>query len=594
MEWSLLPDWHHHDRDYRAWMPVSRQPRFDDPWFLQTKQEGILVTSAFDTYIIAESWRGRMIEDLQRANTAVKDISCRPPFTGFHPRPPSFDVEALYKGRISEKEARALVASARRNMLENLGFLAWRKATCSRWSQEVTKDTVELIEGLALERFAKRGVLINLARDWKEISLHMLLKHEVPVLYPWTVREEIDARFACLAPSILSAFREKCVAAGGQGRTQFSDKIAESATFKKLFLYTLFMDNPGANYSRPKNAPTTISKQASVRIVDFPGWGSRDVTTKKLKNRYHSLYYFGTFGKVVVFWRHSPIASEASRSYNADDGSDDDEDEREDGAVDDTEELMFVREQYKGSCAPRPGQTFDPETGFQRDKPYFGASALERFTGDLNRAIPTSSGSQAFRSAREAVEEVARMIREDRTVAMDVDSEERAHPDDASGVLQFPPAAPSQLPADKIVAPPTSSSQFSLGTETPSKFGLSAPSPPATLESSQLSATNPSVVEGGRGKPSLLNRLSTPGGFPLPVLHPPPVLPSPSLMARLSKAPPTAPRAERDRDRSHLMSRSSASNRRSASPPPHRTELPQGRSALEEDTDARRLSKGNG
>ncbi|KAJ7665842.1 hypothetical protein DFH06DRAFT_984794 [Mycena polygramma] len=480
MEWSSLPLWHHHERDYRAWMPVSRSPHPDDPWFMQTAQTGLFESTASDPYVLIESQRARIVADIQRAAAAVQDIVTRPPFSALHPRPPLFDVEALYKGRGSERDARALVTAARRNMLEHLGFLSWRKSTCSQWARDVKKETINAVEEFGIDRYEKRGVLIHLARDWKEISLQTLLKNEVPVLYPWTVREEVDARFACLSPSILSAFKEKCAAAGGPSRVHFPPSVADSATFKKLCSYSLYMDDPSTDYTPPQKAPTTIPKQASVRIIDFPGWGSRDVATQKLKNRYLKLYHFGTFGKVVVFWRHRPRAPEASKSNNLDDSDEDvedDESEREDDAVDSTEELLFVREQYKGSCTPRPGQTFDPETGFQKDKSYMGMTALERFAADLDRALPPAS-SPAFRAAREAVEE------------------------------------------------------------------------------------NPS------SQPALLKRLSAPGGFPPPALQPP------SLMARMSKPPPTGPRTDRRQVNSRSQSRSSTSQRRSASPPRRRSELP--------------------
>ncbi|KAJ6474440.1 hypothetical protein C8R47DRAFT_1076336 [Mycena vitilis] len=563
MEWSLLPDWHHHVRDYRGWMPVSLEPRFDDPWFLQTAQAGLILTSAYGTYILAESWRNRIDQGFAASHC------CGPG----HRHSPSVHRTSSSTSRV--RGGRLVQGTqlgkgrARSSSSRSPEYAGAAGATCSHWARDLTKETVNAVGDFRLDRYGKRGVLINLARDWKEISLHTLLKNGVPVLYPWTVREEVDARFACLAPSILSAFREKCVAAGGQNRAQFADEIAESATFKKLFLYSLFMDDPPPEYTPPPGAPTTISKQASVRIIDFPGWGSRDVITKKQRERCRKMFYFGTFGKVVVLWRHRPISAEASKSHYSEDfdsdgetdEDDDDEDDREDGALDGTEELMFIREQYKGNCAPRPGQTFDPETGFQRDKPYMGITALQRFTADLNRALPPSSASQAFRAAREAVEEVARMMRDDQTARMEVDSEERAASTGVNGTIASPIPSTSQTSMDEVLPAPSDPSQFSVGSETISELSFPSSSSKGTVKSSQLSTANSNA-------PALLNRLSSPVGFPPLVLQPP------SLMSRLSGVIPTGPRADRQAEGSRSQSGSSSSRKRSASPPRHRRGLP--------------------
>ncbi|KAJ6504298.1 hypothetical protein C8R47DRAFT_1210364 [Mycena vitilis] len=539
MEWSLYPDWHRHDLDYRAWMPVLASPRTDDPWYLQTDPSSMIVTPFPGTYKLSDTWRTRVTTDLQVATASVYDVTSRPPFSGHHPRPPVFDFEVLDKNCGTEKEARVMAAAARRNMLDHIAFLNWRTSTCTEWDRELKADTSRAVEGYNLDGYKKRGVLINLARDWREISIQTLLKHEIPVLYPWTEKEEVDARFACLAPEILSAFKAKCVAAGGQDKVQFSDSIVNSPGFKQLISYSLFMDNPPTDYTRPSGAPTVVPKKASVRIIDFPAWGSRDVPTRKLTKRYLEMYHFGTFGKIVVFWRHRPLT--ATSDQHALDDSDDEESSREDGAVDDTEALMFIREQYKGSCAPRPGQVYDPETGFPKVKAYAGTDALRRYSADLDRAILSATGGP---QAREAVQAIARMMREDSVEqdAMEVDSEERATSDELLDGIE------SQLPGTPLF-------RFGQGSNKPSNV----PVPSTTTEVDPPSAK----------QPALLARLSAPGNFPPKVLQPP------SLASRMNVDPPTGPRADRFKasGRSHSAS-AGPSRRRSASPPPRRQDLP--------------------
>ncbi|KAK7045041.1 hypothetical protein R3P38DRAFT_2442814, partial [Favolaschia claudopus] len=206
MEFSLYPDWHHHDTDFRAWIPIKSNPAFDDPWFLQPDQEEFLSYNAHGVYVVKEQWREKFKKDLNEAAYAAQDILSRAPFTNRQPRPSGFNLERLHSSRTLKKDAMALVATARRAMLDYLGFFNWRMAACFQWDRDLKRDTITLLTGYALWKFEKRGILTHLARDWKELNISFLLANNVPVLYPWTAKEEVDARFACLAPSILAAF----------------------------------------------------------------------------------------------------------------------------------------------------------------------------------------------------------------------------------------------------------------------------------------------------------------------------------------------------------------------------------------------------
>ncbi|KAJ6494650.1 hypothetical protein C8R47DRAFT_1265822 [Mycena vitilis] len=548
MEWSTHPDWWRHDHDYRAWIPILPCIRSSDPWYLQKHQDAVILRVNDGKYYVEEAWRKIVVEDLTAAADGVRDIVSRPPFTSFHPRPVAFRMDALKEPRKTEKEARAVLSAARRNMLEHLAFFSWRTSTCVNWNRDLTNSTITLVEGYDLAQYGKRGVLIYLARDWREISIPTLLHHNIPILFPWTPKEEADPRFACLAPSILSAYKDRCVAAGGQNQATLSAEVAQSKSFKSLFGYSIFMDDPPHVYVKPAGAPEVIPRSAGVRIIDFPGWSSRDVPTKKLKKKYFSTLHFGMFQGVAVFWRYRPLNARTSSLT----GMSDDEEgsDHEGGTVDDVEVLLAVREQYRGNCAPKPGQVFDEENGFQKVRPYTGTDLLSRFEKDLERRLMDPPMID-YRLPSEVVVEVARMIREDPLeTAMEVD-ESPVGGEGEEVELESPP----------VVVIPISACSPSAATNTKSGPNLQAPA--------------------GVVKNSLLDRMSSPGEEPK--VHDAGSSGSSeakagkgTLMTRLGITPPTAPRAERERQANRSKSWASSDKRRgrSASPPSRRSSPP--------------------
>ncbi|KAK6996766.1 hypothetical protein R3P38DRAFT_3221896 [Favolaschia claudopus] len=359
----------------------------------------------------------------------------------------------------------ALLAGARRAMLEFLGFFNWRMAACYYWDRELKSGTVNLLNGYKLDSYAKRGLLTHLARDWKEINIPFLLGNDVPVLYPWTAKEEVDLRFACLAPSI---FR------GGP----LPDHLVRDTDFNTIFQYSYYLEELNESY-HPAGTPPVIPKDMPAFLKDFRTWTIRSIPTKKEKASCRKLYHYGISGGKVIFWRYRPLASsledrmrERSRGGRSEDDflSDDDEEEAE------METLSQVREQYKGVCAPRPGEKFDTEDGRQ------------------------SPSSQVWRTAREAVERVARLLRENVSDSMDVDGPE------ASTSLVIP-SAPTSVEGSNSSFPssftPPPSTKY--GSES-SRFTLSS-------GSSQLTTTA-SKAAGYAPAPSLLDRIALPGNYP--------------------------------------------------------------------------------
>ncbi|KAJ7438122.1 hypothetical protein B0H11DRAFT_1753107, partial [Mycena galericulata] len=201
MEFIWKPDWEQHDRFFRAWIPVLPNPQNNSPWYFQHRHW--VSETPFKNFIIPEIWRTRMISDLQKLDNCVSEIVTKAPFSGKVPRPQSFHLDSLGRTRETRQAANKLAATAKRAALEFLGFLYWRISTADDWQEGLTLETIATIESFQLTQYGKRGVLINLARDWHGMNMPVLLRHDIPV---WTIREEIEYRFGCLAPSILAAY----------------------------------------------------------------------------------------------------------------------------------------------------------------------------------------------------------------------------------------------------------------------------------------------------------------------------------------------------------------------------------------------------
>lgn len=67
-----------------------------------------------------------------------------------------------------------------------------------------------------MDRFCRRGVLVDLERHWQEVNIPNLLQHGVPVAYPWSPALSMSPCFTSLAPRILQAYDERRLSTGNE------------------------------------------------------------------------------------------------------------------------------------------------------------------------------------------------------------------------------------------------------------------------------------------------------------------------------------------------------------------------------------------
>ncbi|KAK7053884.1 hypothetical protein R3P38DRAFT_2501522 [Favolaschia claudopus] len=384
MEYAHRPDWEQHDRSFRAWIPVLKGGSEDgkDLWYMnRLLNSRRVVPNPQDKWIIPNPLRDSIIADLRLAETVVAGIVSKAPFFGRIPKPQPFYYDSLHNARETQKEACVLLASAVRCMLEHLGFIFWRTSTDDDWSKDQTHYIIRAVGDFNLGRFGKRGVLLHLVRDWKEMNIPVLLKNEVPVLYPWTLHERVDLRFACLAPSVLAAYQERRRVIGD---SDFTDFVTTSDSFLAVNRYSLFLDDPVEPINTERRNVVIPRKSPKV-IKDFPHWTVRPVTNKKWVAYYRNHFQFKIMDGVTIFWRFRPLPDEESGSADATPRPSkefDDEDRIE--AID------RIREVYKGGYAPRPGQVFDKETGKELRKPFRGNDCFIQFHEHMSSKIPSA------------------------------------------------------------------------------------------------------------------------------------------------------------------------------------------------------------
>ncbi|KAJ7489985.1 hypothetical protein B0H11DRAFT_2229499 [Mycena galericulata] len=507
-----------------------------------------------------------ILRNLRDMEDAVSDIVSKAPFLGRQPRPSAFYYDGLLKARDSAKEACQVLMTACRVMLEHLAFCYWRSTTADNWKEELKDATIGVIEGYNLSQYQKRGVLLNLSRDWREANFPVFIRFEIPVLFPWTILEESDLRFACLAPSILSAYQQKRMDTGKPKNLALSEYVSGSPCYLEVCRYSLFLDDPAEPYRPSKDKQNkVVPKKGDKRIIDFLGWAPRPVHTRKWVKFYRKRFYFSVRGTVTTFWRYRAIedaeqdSEEETRRWLDQDEEDyegqtsEDADEDEELDMIDLDAPHVVREVYKGMCAPRPGQEFDPETGAQLTKALTGNSCLQQYDAILRKKLPVSTSSQAYQDA------------------MDIDTV---------------PAVPPALEEISLGAPTSTMGSLTLDS-TSSDLGsmdntggplLEFPNPRSSVSSSKIpgSSKQGSSLVPTSNPPSLLQRLSDPGNFPprtaglgreaFGISNRPPA-------SKLGMAPPTAPRGMLQnvrRGRSPRDSSASSSARartsRSASP----------------------------
>jgi hypothetical protein len=307
LEWGFQPDWYRRDTHWRTWIPNAVPLSWYDMHSNSILNESIdTSTGSGNDHRIPSRFQQSTQKHLQDAYTILSSLQRRVrqdnrndvPF----PVPPAVHIEnAVFHSRLLLFQH---LRSIQRGFLEILGAIRWIAA----WDDDIdanlgyVRKDVEAM-GIDLDkRFSEwqlrlpggRGVLVDLARDWRDINIALYVDHGIPVHYIWTKELQLDPRFRSLNPTFLGAVAE------GLLSQPLPDWVERPSTGKPLV--TTHRADQFLQLYHPPRAVITLSSgvQGSKMqdfVVDFEGWKARRVYKEDKKKYMNELWYEETPGK---------------------------------------------------------------------------------------------------------------------------------------------------------------------------------------------------------------------------------------------------------------------------------------------------------
>ena len=351
MEWTVHPDWYHHDTHWRGYGPtrMTRTPSVGSPWYLDMDTP-VAYCAVEGGYSFAEHQRGNVSKDLAFFDGCLEEVKATKQFVNGSPMPPPYNPARLEETFRSVIALQREGAAAKRAAWDRLAFLAWWTGSCSDWADGVDEVMAERVEGIIARGRNPRGFLFDLLKDWNEMNVPFLLERSIPFYYIFSLEARLTERFCRLNPMILASYT------GPDGDEvvihdiDYEDDLgmAEAATHRYDDFFQLL---------RPEvmNDHMSYESDSSFFIIDFEGWGRRPIVSDRECRCYSVLFHFTVTGDVdgvpqVVFWRFRPkLPLELQRAHPLWSPWSDDP--------------ILVREWFKGVFAPTSSRRFHTELG---------------------------------------------------------------------------------------------------------------------------------------------------------------------------------------------------------------------------------------
>ncbi|RDB19203.1 hypothetical protein Hypma_013434 [Hypsizygus marmoreus] len=355
LDWSREVDWFRGDRTWRTHIPVQ-SPDNVESWFneFQTTAWGSAGIEIDDNghYVLNGEWRDTCLMDLSSIADCCNAIREDSIYPKGNPIPQIFrdNIESTVYRTIHEAEIQA--ATLKRYMIDGVGFVWWFKEMFRGWEQGLSEGTVDRIHHWTMGLTAKRGVLLDLSRDWTSIDIAKLVSLDVPVAYAWTANEANDPRFQRLSPEFAHMYWTYASKIPGNQEGYFGVPNL-SSTFPAVSDYDIFLQNGMKGFHDDGFRPGIEWDDRRVFICDFEGWKRREVTNREVKIALRTRYYARTVivdrEQVLLYWRFRPRPQEDVRAIMDVDGA--------------TEDLHEIRALHQFHHAPHSGRTYDKERG---------------------------------------------------------------------------------------------------------------------------------------------------------------------------------------------------------------------------------------
>ena len=353
MEWALDADWFDPDAGWRPYLPRPTQESKE--WFFQLDQ-----STPADLHTVSESGEcfihpsviTKMENDLRRYEGCVVSIAHSTTFPMRACRPGHYDYDSMRNAFADTQTLENFGANTKRQALDYLAFINWWTSSVSVWDRELPQPVIDAILDLNLHVYPKRGVLIDLHKDWRQISIPHLLRQRVPVYIRWNDALDQEERFTSISPRILRAFEDKRKASM-DGKVYSYHMPDFAADFEIMKGYNEFFQHRVFNGSVADGL--SFSEDIHFAVVDFQGWMYRPIplrTAMEFATQFgsHVVDYNGRIS--VIFRRWEALDDQSSISTPAgipQEGTDD--------------ELMRghweIREIHRSFYAPYDRQKFD-------------------------------------------------------------------------------------------------------------------------------------------------------------------------------------------------------------------------------------------
>lgn len=353
--WTKQPTWYSDKYHWDAWNVVDCFADETDsvPWFFSggsSPWESADGKFHFDPVVCPKAE-----DSLSRLWFCVEAITSNPPFTSGTPHPTKFNYLLLSAAWDSARGATSLMDDAKGRVLEYLGFINWWSSSVSRWEDSLQLWMVEYISAFKLRDLKKRGVFLDLARQWRSLNVGHLLAEDVPVYYFWQEDSDDYPCFSRLSPTILQAYHDTCSALDrtevfGEEMLGFQDDIDTIKRYDEFFQLRFTSDHAGSP------SPSAIPANAVVYICDFEGWSARLITDPSLIKDYADRYHFrietDDRDTYATIWRWKPRQVEMGGEWRA-------------GvlgagiSIEAQRSNREIRELFKGVHAPRGERQFD-------------------------------------------------------------------------------------------------------------------------------------------------------------------------------------------------------------------------------------------
>ena len=386
-------DWYDHDACWRPYIPLKADSVGVEPlsasgsdWFFDFDMTTPYNHLSTGVFTVPEATCDQIHNDITTWAGCVDDICSNHPFPPGTARPPEFDLGTLIKGFPTLVELQAAGGVCRRTAVDYLGFLLWWTLSVSRWDANLDHSVVTTIQNLHLSRFPRRGVLVDLERDWQEINMPNLVRHHVPVAYVWTTALASLPRFAGLSPQVLSAYdRIRCSLGREVSSGDIPGLASDFATIRDFDHYFQGIYSCG----RP-DPNVEFDDDWSYYIVDFQGWSRRQIPLRVARHYYllfASSVNTENGGTVVLFRRWEPLNNFSEDQFPPADAMEDIE------MTDGVHGASEIRELHKYNHAPTGSSRYDldgrPQSSSQRP----GSSQREK----APRRVPQHTGDFSSR-----------------------------------------------------------------------------------------------------------------------------------------------------------------------------------------------------